>query len=157
MPDIVITVGPDGKACGLGQEDQAHFRRFVRRLRQMEPGETLVMSWSVPRSPALHRRHFGMLGQIFDNQERFESEEEFRKWSERGARHVDVLEGPNGMRIEQARSISYETLDDDEFRELHQRVRRFLLSEVALHELWPHVSTAVAYDGMLILMEEMGK
>lgn len=153
MPTVVLTLGQDGKPKGLSREDQAHYRRWRKRVKTLEPGQTLQFSWSVPRSPELHRRHFLMLKWIFENQETFRSAEELRKWTERGARHVEVLSGPGGALFERAKSIAYDELDDDQFRELHQRVKAYLLTAEALKKLWPHAPTENAYDALNHLME----
>jgi hypothetical protein len=153
MPSIVLTIGQDGKPCGMSATDQAHYGRFRRRVMDMKPGETISFSWETPRSPELHRRHFLMLKWIFENQEVFSTDDELRKWTERGARHVEVMSAA-GLVLERVKSISYAELDDDEFRELHKRVKAFLLTHEALTKLWPHAAVGHSYDAMRHMLEE---
>lgn len=154
MPSIVITLGQDGKPCGLSRDDQAQYERWRRRVQDMEPGETLEFSWEAPRSPAFHRRYFLMLKWLFENQEVFRCSEEMRKWAERGARHVEVLGGPEGLQIEIVKSIAHTKLDDDLFKALWIRVKAFLLTPEALTRLWPHAPVAHSYEAMRHLLEE---
>lgn len=154
MPQIALTLGQDGKPQGLTKDDAAHYRRWRRRVKNLAQGEVIVFSWGDPRAPEIHRRHFALLNTIFENQEVFACEREFRKWAERGARHVEVLEH-GGVKFEVAKSVAYDQLDGPEFLELHQRVKSFLLSHKALRELWPHAEVGVAYDALLCLMEEV--
>lgn len=152
MPEITLTLGQDGRLCGLTNEDEAHLRRWHRRLESLRPGQNITFSWSEPRSGVFHRRHFAVLNEIYDNQEIFTSRKEFREWTERGARHVMVLEH-GGVEYEIAKSISYDSLDDAEFLELHQRVKAFLLSHKALRKLWPHAEVGNAYQAVLFILE----
>lgn len=153
MPSITLTLGQDGRPQGLTREDQSHYRRWRARVEALKPGETIAFSWATPRTPEIHRRHFLMLKWIFENQEVFDSQEDLRSWTEIGARHVHVFY-VEGLRFEMPKSIAYECLDADEFKELHKRVKDFLLSHEALKELWPHSPVGVSYAAMLHLIEE---
>lgn len=154
MPQIAITLGQDGRLQGLTKDDAAHYKRWRRRVESMKPGEVVAFSWSDPRAPEIHRRHFALLNTLFENQEVFACEREFRKWTERGARHVEVLEH-GGLKFELVKSVAYDQLDGSEFVELHQRVKAYLLTHAALMHLWPHVDPCVSYEALKSLIEEV--
>jgi hypothetical protein len=153
MPTVVLTLGQDGKPRGMTDDDQAHYQRWRRRVQEMKPGDTLSFSWDTPRAPELHRRYFASLSWVFENQEVFTCEREMRKWVERGARHVEVIAGPEGAQFECAKSISYESLDADEFCELYKRAKAFLLSADAIKKLWPAGNVAQAYEALEAALE----
>lgn len=150
MPTITLTIGQDGKPCGLGPEDRSHYARFKEQLKAMQHGDTMEFTYAPPRNPALHRFHFKMLGWVFENQEVFTSDKEFREWVERGARHVEVvaLAGVDGVQIERVKSVCYAEMDGAEFAEHHRRVKAYLLSGDALKKLWPAVEVGRAYEAL---------
>lgn len=153
MPTVIVTPGQDGKLEGYSWADKRAWQRFLRRVRELLPEQTLEFSWRAPRSPEFHRMHFAMLRSVFDNQEVFEGEYEFRKWGEMGANHCTWVPGPDGEPQAIPKSIDYITLDDDEFRELHTSVKNFIRSERGLRTLWPHVSPLRAWEAVDHLME----
>lgn len=148
MPTIIVTRGDDGRLCGMSLEDERQYRRFVNRARSLPGDESLVLSWKAPRSPVFHRRHFALLNRIFDNQEVFVVRRQFRKWGEVGAGHCDWVPGPAGVMVPVPKSIDYESLDDDEFRELHLGVRAFIQSPRGLSTLWPHANEIDAWHAV---------
>lgn len=155
MPTIVITRADDGKVCGLSDIDQRAYRRFKKRIDTMAPGDTLEFTWKAARSPQFHRWHFLMLRWIFDNQEVFAGEYEFRKWAEMGAGWCSWIPGPSGVPQAIPKSIDYVTLDDDEFKELHTAVKDFIRSPRGLATLWPHAEPGEAWQAVDHLMEGM--
>lgn len=152
MPEIVLTIGQDGKPTGLTDDDSKAYTLFRRRIKAMKPGDIIGFSWGAARSPKVHAAYFKCLQLVFENQDRFESFVEFREWAERGARHVDVFES-GGVQFERVKSIRHDELDDDAFRLLFNRVKAFLLSARSLAHLWPHAKLGDTYAGALALLE----
>lgn len=152
MPEVVLTLGQNGKPMGVTAEDQKAYAMFRQRIKRMEPGQTIAFSWSPARAPEVHAAYFKCLGLIFENQEPFTTFTDFREWVERGARHVEVFT-QEGVEFERVLSIKHEELDDDAFRLLFDRAKAYLLSPVALHKLWPHIKTADAYAGAQAILE----
>lgn len=138
MPTLVLRKDEMGQLAGITEKDAAAFARWQRRLAAMAAGDTLTFTYRVPRSPAFHGRHFAILGRIFNGQETFADPEHFRKWGEMGAGHVDWIPGPEGVMQPIPKSIDYASLDDEEFRPVHQAVMTFLRTQHALEVLWPH-------------------
>lgn len=152
MPDVVLTIGQDGKPMGITEDDRKAYALFRARLKKMEPGQTIAFSWSPARAPKVHAAYFKCLDLIFENQEAFVSFTDFREWVERGARHVEVFT-QDGIEFERVKSIKHDELDDDEFRLLFTRAKSYLLSPEALNRLWPHLKVTSAYAAALPILE----
>ncbi len=152
MPSVVVTLGQDGKLCGHSDKDQEQFARFQRRVREMQPGETMAFTWKPPRAPQVHRRYFFNLKWLYDNQEAFTDQRIFRKWAEMGAGHCDFVPGPDGLHSI-PKTIEYEAMDDDEFRELFNDVMSFFQSARALATLWPDADPMDAWQAVQNVIE----
>lgn len=153
MPQVTVTLGQDGRLCGLTPADHEQYVRWRNRVESMQRGEVLTFTWTPPRSPNVHRFHFALLGNIYENQEVFRSYKEFRQWVLLGAGHVTVIQAC-GIEFEMADSVSYEELDDDQFRDVHKRVSAFLLTEKALRRLWPHADVNTSFQAVKFMMEQ---
>lgn len=154
MSAVVLTKGQTGKLEGLGEKGERLYARFLKAIGLMQPGDTLGFTYKVPRSPRFHKLHFVMIKAFFDNQEQFADEYQFRKWTEVGAGHCDMLPGPKGRIVAIPRSIDYESLDDEEFSEVHTNVKAFLRSVHAARFLWPEVPPEQAANGVEAILRE---
>lgn len=148
MSSVVLTKGQTGKLEGMGEKGARLYAKFLKAVGNLQPGDTLGFSYKVPRSPKFHRLHMTMIGQLFDNQEQFADEYQFRKWTEVGAGHCDFVPGPKGRMVALPRSIDFESLDDEEFRDVHVGVKAFLRTEHAARFLWPDVDIAQSLAGI---------
>ena len=140
MPTVQLVKDNTGKLAGFGEAGQRAYGRFLAKVREMEIGEMLAFSFKIPRAPKFHKLHFVMLKALFDSQEQFDTEYQFRKWAEVGAGHCEFVPGPKGRMVALPRSIDYESLDDVEFSEMHEAVKAFFRSKHAQSFLWPHLS-----------------
>ena len=148
MSAVVLTKGQTGKLEGMGEKGERLYAKFRKRVDEMRPGDTIGFSYKVPRSPKFHRLHMAMIGELFDNQEQFSDDYQFRKWLEVGAGHCDFVPGPKGRMVALPRSIDYESLDDEEFSTVHSGVKAFLRTEHAARFLWPEVAVAQSLAGI---------
>jgi hypothetical protein len=156
MPEIVLTLGQQGRPEGVTQDDAYAYALFKKRIRSLQPGQTIRFAWSEARAPKVHAAYFKALQVIFENQDRYTSMPEFREWVERGARHVEVFTA-GGVEFERVKSIRHEELDDDAFRILFSRAKAYLLSAKALVHLWPHAKLGDAYAGAQALLEGISR
>lgn len=154
MSTVIVVKDDRGHLAGFGEKGERAYARFLSAVRQLEPGEMLSFTYRVPRSPGFHRRHFVMLRAFFDSQEQFGDEHQFRKWAEVGAGYADFLPGPKGRMVALPKSIAYEALDDEEFRDVHHAVMAFLRSEHARRFLWGHLTEQQTYDMVEAIMGE---
>lgn len=154
MPSVLITKNDKGKIAGFGEKGERVYARFLAAVKALEYGELLAFTYKVPRSPKFHRLHFVMLAALFGAQDQFADDYQFRKWSEVGAGHVDWVPGPTGKMVALPRSIDYESLDDDEFGEMHAAVKAFFRSTHATRFLWPHLDDGQAAEMVEALLME---
>ncbi len=142
MPQVQITKDNRGKLVGFGPLGEKTYAKFLAAVKALEYGELLAFTYKVPRSPKFHRLHFVMLAALFEAQEQFQSEYQFRKWAEVGAGHCDFVPGPKGKMVALAKSIDYESLDDVQFSDMHEAVKAFFRAQHATRFLWPHLDDA---------------
>ncbi|MCR4297480.1 MAG: DUF1367 family protein [Gallionella sp.] len=154
MSTVLITKDNTGKLAGFGEKGERAYGRFLAAVKKMEQGELLSFSYKVPRSPKFHRLHFVMLDALFEAQEQFADDYQFRKWAEVGAGHCDFVPGPTGRMVALARSIDYESLDDAEFSDMHDAVKAFFKSTHASHFLWPHLPDAEGAEMVRVILVE---
>ncbi len=154
MPTVLILKDKTGKLAGFGQKGERAYARFLAAVKKLEYGELLSFSYKVPRSPKFHRLHFVMLAALFEAQEPFQSDYQFRKWAEVGAGHVDWVPGPTGKMVALPRSIDYESLDDADFSDMHDAVKAFFRSTHATRFLWPHLSDAEGAEMVRVILVE---
>jgi len=124
---------------GFGQDDKQAWRRLWKKLISLEPGEMMEVSMVFPRSGPFHRRHMALEQRVFDAQEKFEDFEAFRTWLKIGAGWVVWAPGEAGALTPVPKSISYASADEQEFRQYHEAVVRFLRGPHAAVFLWPHL------------------
>lgn len=148
MSAVTLWKGQDGKLEGFDEKGKRLYARFMKKIRELAPGQTIGFTYKVPRSPKFHRLHFVMLRELFDNQEQFADPYQFRKWLEVGAGHCDFVPGPKGRMVALPKSIDYESLDDEEFAGVHEGVKAFLRTEHAARFLWPEVDPAASLRGV---------
>lgn len=152
MTTLTVTRGDDGKLRGLSAPDERAYRRFVHELGNLAAGDVVSFSYYFPRSGPFHRRHFAILGALFDMQERFEDPEHLRKWLEVGAGHFFMVADEHGEVIKIPDSIAYHRLDDVEFSRHHDECVKFIRSDHARRFLWPHLSAEQTYETVETLL-----
>ncbi len=128
-----------GALDGFNRDDKRAWRRFWKRLMDMEPGEMALIEAKMPRSGKYHRRHMAIEQAVFDAQERFQSFEQFRYWLKVGAGWVTWAAGPKGGVVPIPKSISYANADQEEFTRYHEAVTEFLRGPHAAKFLWRHL------------------
>lgn len=151
MPEITL-IAQGGKLAGLTPQDEARYGKFRAKLATL--GDSCIkFEWREPRSGPFHRRHFAMLAALYESQEQFQDEDQFRKWGEAGAGFADLVPGPKGKPIAVVKSIAYHKLDQDEFSKVHEAVFAFYRSEHARRYLWPHLSDEQTWKMVEAVME----
>lgn len=129
----------EGKLAGFGEKGAKAYARFRALLQRMGVGETIEFSWHEPRSPGFHRLFFARLHALFDRQEQFADPDSLRAWLTVGAGECQFVPGPKGRMVALPKSIAWHRLDEVEFRDLVDKVDRFLDTEHAQSFLWPHL------------------
>lgn len=145
-----------GYIDGFNRDDKRAWRRFLKRLMGLEPGEMALIEARMPRSGPFHRRHMAIEQRVFDAQERFQNFDQFRVWLKVGAGWVDWCAGPKGGVVPIPKSISYGQADQDEFTRYHESVIEFLRGPHAARFLWRHLGEQAAdmMEGVLMEFDE---
>lgn len=75
-----------------------------------------------PRNYKFHKLCFALLSLTFENQEQYDQFNLFRKMVAIEAGHVEIVTSPDGELFPQAKSLSYDEMDDIEFGELFPKM-----------------------------------
>lgn len=148
MTTITITKTNEGKLDGLGEKGRKAYARFRAKIAELEIGGTLSLKVWFPRSPKFHKFHFALLNAIFDAQEVFDDPDIMRMWLQVGAGFCDYRPGTDGQLVAIPKSIAFDRLDDEDFAQHHEAIKRYLRSPQALAYLWPHTTTKDAAEGL---------
>ena len=93
--------------------------------------DTLVKcSCNKNRNYENHKRFFAFVKTAFDMQTHFESFDIFRKWLIMGAGYYDTAVTPKGVTIFLPKSIAFEKLDEEEFKQLFKKAIDYYLSQL---------------------------
>lgn len=144
-----------GSFAAIDEEMDAAFRRFLNRALFSPAGNTFSLEWRFPRSPEFHRAHFKLVSNVFKSQESFVHMNTFRAWLKLGSAFVDFVPSPEtGVLTPVPKSIAYEALEDEAFRDHHKKVVAFLRSPRATSMLWPHLNVRQQAEAIERFLEE---
>lgn len=147
-----------GAIDGLGEKGKRQWRRLLKDLFAMEPGECMTLQRNKQRSGPFHRRHMAMEQRFFEAQERFTSfDPGFRDWLKIGAGHCEWVPGPRGGIVPIPLSISYSDMDEDAMREFHIACVAFLRQDYAQKTLWRHLTVLQRQEMVEALLLEFGE
>jgi len=145
MTAVVVTKGQDGKLAGMGEKGGRAYSKFLKRVKDLAPGDTLHFEWREPRSLPHHRLFFGKVNALLDIQEQFDDADKLRQWLTVGAGYCDFVPGPTGRMVALPQSIAFHKLEEPEFAELHSQVDGFMWTLHARRFLWPQMSDEQSY------------
>jgi len=84
--------------------------------------EPIVFEWSKPRNLKFHKKFFALLNMVYENQEQYNNIEHLRKDLTISAGYYDLRYNIEGVEVQEAKSISFASMDDVEFSELYNRI-----------------------------------
>lgn len=154
MADLVLAKDEAGKLRGLTASDERRWSKFRRHIANLPVGGTVRASFKLPRSAAFHRRHFAILGALFNCQEQFADMEPFREWVQVGAGFCDIVPGPKGKPVAVSRSIAWDALEEADFAEHHAAVIDFVRSAYFSRFLWPAMSDLQGAEMVNAILQE---
>jgi hypothetical protein len=139
MTEIELVKTPDGLR-GWSEDDQAAWKRFKAWLEALEPGEVVRIGYVKPRISGFHRKFFAMLKLGFDAWEprckKYKGHavqknfERFRKDITIAAGFYDLVATAAGGVKHEAKSISFASMEQDEFERVYSAVADVLLQGV---------------------------
>ena len=106
-------------------------RELLQKARIGE-GEVLIFKRPLIRNGKHHRLVFAMLRFVFENQDRYQKEDDLREALTLKTSFVRRIKTLGGRWEKRARSWSYSELDEADFAQLHKE-----LIDVILTEIWP--------------------
>jgi hypothetical protein len=128
-----------GTLDGFGEDGKKAWRRLWKRLVNLEPGELCEVQTVVPRNPRFHRKFFALLNIGFDAWEPAMAhqgitvEKNFDQFREEviilAGHYVQTWTLAGEMRL-RAKSISFSSMDDEEFEKVYNSVANVLLSKI---------------------------
>lgn len=156
MTKVVVFMNAQRQLQGVTEADDRKLRTMRRKFRDMEPGsdETGIIEFKDPRCPKHHGKFLRKLRELFHRTEAFKDETELRQWLTMKANHVAWVPGPDSTPNAIAKSMDFETLEETEFRMLHEAVDAVLWSSEGLAKLWPHLDEVKRYEAMQQFMEQ---
>lgn len=154
MTHIVIKKNNQGKLQGVDEKGQRAYAKFKRLVESLGIGDTLAFSYRQPRSPGHHRLFFAKLNSLLARTEAFSDLDKLRYWLVLGAGYAEFLPGQNGELHAIPRSIDFDSMDENDFGELHKAVDTFLWTAHAQAVLWPHLDEYHRYQCVESFLQE---
>ncbi len=145
MSDLVIFKGQDGKLEGLGEKGRRAWAKFRKVVSGLEAGETVQFSYKLPRSPNHHKFVFARFQALLERQETFSDLDHLIVFLKVGAGFVEFMQGPGGQLVAVPKSISWASLEEQDFIEVKRAIWDFLWTEQAQAALWPHLDASQRY------------
>ncbi len=146
MPDEAALEGARavlfGAIDGWTEEDKKAWRRFFRRVINMEPGEMALLDAVIPRNSKFHRKFILLLRVGFDAWETPRKRKQYKgmavsKDFEQFREDITIMAGfyeqtfdLEGRMKLKAKSISFAAMDDIEFERLYTAVADVLLAKI---------------------------
>jgi len=84
--------------------------------------EPIVFEWSKPRNLKFHKKFFALLNMVYENQEQYNNIEHLRKDLTISAGYYYLRFNIDGIEVQEAKSISFAKMDDNEFSEFYNRI-----------------------------------
>lgn len=138
----LYTVLFGGYVDGFGEDDKAEWKKFWGRIKGLEAGEIVKLSFSVMRNGKFHRKFFAMLAVGYDAWEPprkrksykrmpiLKNMDQFREEVTILAGHYEQTFNLDGEMRLRAKSISFGNMDDTEFEKVYSSVATVLLQRV---------------------------
>ena len=121
--DIFLYKGFDGNFIPADDEDR-------EKAKKIKNGTIVKAKVTVPRNYKYHQKFFVFIKATFDMQEHFEDMEVYRKWITMKAGWFDTIHSPNGNTVFAAKSISFDSMEEDEFEKLFSACIDVFLKEL---------------------------
>lgn len=90
--------------------------------KKVKTGEAYFYEVKKPRNYKFHRKFFALIKLVFDNQERYSNMEYLRKDLIICSGYYDKRYDLHGVEVYEAQSLSFSSMDEDEFSELYNSV-----------------------------------
>lgn len=92
------------------------------KAKKIALNEPFVFTYKKPRNYLFHKKFFGLLNMVFENQEQYSNLDHLRNDLIIEAGFYEIRHGLHGEELKEAKSISFASMDEIEFSELYNRV-----------------------------------
>lgn len=92
------------------------------RLKHIKVGQHIMCEIRKPRNIKFHRKFFALMDMVYQNQEVYKNKEDLRQDLIVEAGFFEVRHDFRGVEHHKPKSISFSSMDEDEFTELYERV-----------------------------------
>ena len=99
-------------------------------LRKLKAGEWYLSEIRKPRNVDHHRKFMAILQAVYPHQDMWPTFNSFRKAFTAALGHGEVVTAKDGRRYIDANSISFATMDQDEFSEFYDKAIDFVLTKI---------------------------
>ena len=108
-------------------------------MAKLKNGDAVLVKVRKPRNVQFHRKYFALLQTVFENQERYEDFEAFRKEVVMRAGYWTIHHHVTGKVSYDAKSIAFDKMDELEFSELYNKsidvILEYFLPDTSRDEL----------------------
>ena len=92
------------------------------KAKKIALNEPFVFTYKKPRNYLFHKKFFGLLNMVFENQEQYSNLDHLRHDLIIEAGFYEIRYGLHGEELKEAKSISFSSMDEVDFSELYNRV-----------------------------------
>jgi hypothetical protein len=100
----------------------------IEKLKNLKVGEVYLFNTNLEREPLLLRKFFALIRMVYDNQECYKSIDVLREDLLILSGHYDRIITDKGT-IVKAKSISFDKIEEDEFRQVFSNVIDTIITE----------------------------
>jgi|GEM_PF-1675346 len=119
---------------GATPADHEAWSKFRRRLETMKPGTWIRMEWARPRHGKHHRKFFALLQLVAENSETYDTVEKALVAIKLVTGYCDpVIHPETGELLPVPRSISYDSMEQDEFDKFYSAAIDGVLRHILPH------------------------
>ena len=123
---------PNG-LVGSTTDDHAAWTKFRRKLETMKTGSWLRFEWSSPRNGKHHKKLMALLNLVAENSETYNTVDKALVAVKLVSGHFDLIVHPvSGEILQNPKSISYESMGQEEFDAFYQKAIDGVLNHILL-------------------------
>lgn len=123
MPEVWLAKTPSGALVPVDEDSE-------KPISRIGDGEVIHVSFKKSRNYGNHKRFFIFINATYDMQEHFETKKNYRNWMTMKAGWYETCVAPNGNVMFLPKSISFDEMDEDEFKELFSSCVDVFLKEL---------------------------
>lgn len=121
----------------------------VDQLQKLKAGEVVRVEYKRPRNVQFHRKFMALVNLVFDNQDKYANREDLLTELKLQVGHYEEHITLGGKVIYQPKSISFASMDNDEFSTFYSKVvdvvLRFFLTDMEEDELHNMVDSVLGF------------